>query len=99
MQSITKVTFRTLKPGFGAEVLDVDLASADPEVIDEGVRVFELHGVLLLRDQKMKPDDLMRFLGHFGVLSNHTLNHYTPPNYPNTYTLSTHKYPHAPPSH
>ncbi len=91
MHSITRVKFRTLKPGFGAEVLDVDLASADPELIDEVVRVFDLHGVLLVRDQHMEPDDLMRFLGHFGVLEDHTLKQYTLPNYPKIYVLSNRK--------
>src|SRR5882762_8130573 len=77
MQPISRVTFRALKPGFGAEVLDVDLASADADVIDEVVRVFELHGVLLMRD-----------LGRFGVLEDHTLKQFTLPNYPKIYVLS-----------
>jgi len=79
---------RPLKPGFGAEVLGVDLASADSDTIAEVARVFELHGVLLARDQKMKPDDLMRFLGHFGVLEDHTLKQFTLPGYPKIFVLS-----------
>ena len=88
MHSITSLKIRELKPGFGAEVLDVDLASADSETINEVVRVFELHGVLLVRDQKLRPADLMRFLGHFGVLEDHTLKQFTLPGYPKIYVLS-----------
>ena len=79
---------RELKPGFGAEVQGVDLATADSATIREVVRVFELHGVLLVRDQKMKPDDLMRFLGQFGELEDHTLKQYTLPGYPKIFILS-----------
>ncbi len=93
MHSITSLKIRELKPGFGAEVLDVDLASADSETINEVVRVFELHGVLLVRDQKMKPPDLMRFLGHFGVLEDHTLKQYTLPGHPKIYVLSNRRDP------
>jgi taurine dioxygenase len=88
MKTDAAVTLRELKPGFGAEVLDVDLAGADPETLSEIVRAFELHGVLLVRDQKMRPDDLMRFLGQFGELEDHTLKQYTLPGYPKIYILS-----------
>ncbi|HLQ13498.1 MAG TPA: TauD/TfdA family dioxygenase [Steroidobacteraceae bacterium] len=88
MDSITSLRIRELKPGFGAEVLDVDLARADSETIKEVARVFELHGVLLVRDQKMQPADLMRFLGHFGVLEDHTLQQFTLKGFPKIYLLS-----------
>ena len=91
MHSITSLKVRELKPGFGAEVLDIDLASAETEAIEEVARVFELHGVLLVRDQKMHPADLMRFLGHFGVLEDHTLKQFTLPGYPKIYVLSNRK--------
>jgi taurine dioxygenase len=93
MNAVRKIEVRELKPGFGAEVLGVDLAAADSETILEVVRIFELHGVLLVRDQKMTPDDLMRFLGHFGVLEDHTLKQYTLPGYPKIYILSNRTHP------
>lgn len=80
-----------LKSGFGVQVLDVDLATADSKTIEHVARTFELHGVLLVRDQKMRPDDLMRFLGHFGELEDHTLQQYTLPGYPKIYVLSNRK--------
>ena len=51
-----------LKRGFGARILDIDLAASSDAVLDEAVRVFDLHGAILLRDQKMTPDDLVRFV-------------------------------------
>lgn len=82
------MTVRDLKPGFGAEVAGVDLAAADSATLSKIVGVFELHGVLLVRDQKMTPDDLMRFLGHFGELEDHTLKQFTLPGYPKIFLLS-----------
>ena len=79
---------RELKPGFGAEVQGVDLAAANSATIREVVRVFELHGVLLVRDQRMTPDDLMHFLGQFGELEDHTLKQFTLPGYPKIFILS-----------
>jgi taurine dioxygenase len=88
MNGVDALQVRQLKAGFGAEVLGVDLATADSDTIDEVVRCFELHGVLVVRDQNMTPDDLMRFLSHFGVLEDHTLKQYTLPGYPKIYILS-----------
>lgn len=91
MTTAPGLKIRELKAGFGAEVLGIDLASADSQSIQEVARTFELHGVLLVRDQKMGPDDLMRFLGHFGELEDHTLKQYTLPGYPKIYILSNRK--------
>ncbi len=88
MNIVPELKVRQLKPGFGAEVLDLDLATADSAQIGEVARVFELHGVLLVRDQKMQPDDLVRFLGHFGELEDHTLKQFTLPGYPKIFILS-----------
>ncbi len=88
MDMRSQLEIRSLKPGFGAEVLGVDLATADSATIREVARVFESNGVLLVRDQKMAPDDLMRFLGHFGELEDHTLKQFTLPGYPKIFVLS-----------
>ncbi|MGQ0429537.1 MAG: TauD/TfdA dioxygenase family protein, partial [Gammaproteobacteria bacterium] len=88
MNQASSFRTRELKPGFGADVQGVNLATADSATIREVVRVFDLHGVLLVRDQIMKPDDLMRFLGHFGELEDHTLKQYTLPGYPKIFILS-----------
>ena len=88
MDKAAGIEIRPLKPGFGAEVLGVDLAGAESDTIAEVARVFGLHGVLLARGQNMTPDDLMRFLGHFGELEDHTLKQYTLPGYPKIFILS-----------
>jgi taurine dioxygenase len=79
---------RALKPGFGAEILDVDLATAEAETSDAVVAAFNLRGAILLRNQKLRPDDLLAFVGRFGEPEGHTLQQYTLPGYPNIYILS-----------
>jgi len=69
MDQAVKLRVRELKPGFGAEVQGVDLSTADSSTIRDVVNVFDRHGVLLVRDQALTPDDLMRFLGHFGAIT------------------------------
>lgn len=80
-----------LKSGFGAEVSGVDVASASDEVQQSLVDVFQKHGALLIRDQNMSPDDLMRFLSAFGEPEDHTQTKFTLPGYPKIYLLSNKK--------
>ena len=50
--------------------------------------MFNLHGAVLLRDQKMAPADLVRFIARFNTPEGHTLQQFTLPGYPNIYILS-----------
>jgi taurine dioxygenase len=77
-----------LKPGFGAQIHDVDLARADRETLDAVVAAFHRHGAILVRDQTMKPQDLMRFVSAFGEPEDHTLQENTLPGFPKIYILS-----------
>ncbi|MEM1102905.1 MAG: TauD/TfdA family dioxygenase [Pseudomonadota bacterium] len=79
---------RDLRPGFGAEITGVDAATADEATLQDVVRVFDRSGAVLLRDQKMTPEDLMRYLGAFGELEDHTLQQFTLPGYPKIFLLS-----------
>jgi taurine dioxygenase len=79
---------RELKPGFGAEILNVDLATAAPAAIDAVVAAFNLSGAILLRNQTLSADKLLAFVRHFGEPEGHTLQQYTLPGYPNIYILS-----------
>jgi taurine dioxygenase len=83
-------TFRTrpLKPGFGAEIVGVDLATADDGALAGVVAAFHRHGVILIRDQALGPDQLIRFISAFGEPEEHTLKENTLPGYPNIYILS-----------
>lgn len=83
-----KVKTRELKPGFGAELLDIDLKSADSETLDQVVRAFHKHGAILLRDQNMTPDTLLSFIGLFGEPEDHTQKQFTLPGYPKIFILS-----------
>jgi taurine dioxygenase len=88
MDTATQVKFRPLKPGFGAEILDVDIKHADDATIDSVVAAFQAHGAILLRDQSLEPADLMRFIGRFGAPEDHTLVENTLPGFPKIYVLS-----------
>ncbi|CAN5226253.1 TauD/TfdA family dioxygenase [soil metagenome] len=88
MSSDVRLTTRELKPGFGAEILDVDLSDADDPTLAAVVDTFHRSGAILLRDQQLTSDDLMAFIGHFGEPEGHTLAEYTLPGYPKIYVLS-----------
>ena len=82
------LVFSELKPGFGAQILGVDLPTATEEKIDAVVAAFHRHGAIVLRDQTMTPDDLMRFIGRFGEAEDHTQTRFTLPGYPKIFILS-----------
>jgi taurine dioxygenase len=84
----TTLRTRPLKPGFGAEIVGVDLASADDGALAGVVDAFHRHGVILIRDQALGPDQLIRFISAFGEPEEHTLKENTLPGYPNIYILS-----------
>lgn len=88
MSTIARSAIRELKPGFGAELLNVDLHGADDQQLDEVVATFQRHGAVLVRDQKLTPDDLIDVISHFGEPEGHTLQQFTLPGYPNIYILS-----------
>jgi taurine dioxygenase len=77
-----------LKPGFGAQIHGVDLASADDETLQSVVDAFHRHGAIVLRGQSMKPQDLIRFVSAFGEPEDHTLQENTLPGFPKIYVLS-----------
>ena len=88
MDKALALEIRELKPGFGAELLGVDLSSANSEIRAQVVRAFDLHGALLVRDQNMSPDALISFLQCFGELEDHVVKQHTLPGYPKIFILS-----------
>jgi taurine dioxygenase len=88
MNAVAPPPIRELKPGFGAEVLGVDLPRATSEQRSLIVDAFQHHGALLLRDQTLSPDDLLDLIRLFGEPEGHTLQQFTLPGYPNIYILS-----------
>ncbi|MBB6251988.1 TauD/TfdA dioxygenase family protein [Nitrospirillum iridis] len=88
METLEALRTRPLKPGFGAEILDVDLKTASPEEVDQVVDAFHRFGAILLRDQDLDPAGLKAFLGRFGALEGHTQKQFTLPDHPEIYILS-----------
>jgi len=88
MNTAVQVRIRPLKPGFGAEILDVDLRRADAATLAAVVDTFQRHGAILLRGQTMAPGDLVDFISHFGEPEDHTLKEFTVPGQPKVYRLS-----------
>jgi taurine dioxygenase len=88
MRTAVRLETKELKPGFGAQILDLDLARSDDETLDSVVDLFNLHGAILLRDQSMSPENLVRFMARFNEPEGHTLKHFTLPGHPYVYVLS-----------
>ncbi len=88
MTTAVQVRTRPLKPGFGAEILDVDLQHADDATMEAVVDAFHKHGAILLRDQAMTPADLTAFVARFGEPEDHTLKEFTVEGFPKVYRLS-----------
>jgi taurine dioxygenase len=88
MSTVVETRIRPLKPGFGAEILDVDLSRADEATIKGVIDTFHKHGAILLRGQKMSPGQLTDFVAQFGEPEDHTLREFTVPGFPKVYTLS-----------
>src|SRR5580693_8033387 len=88
MTIVAGLEMTELKPGFGAQILNLDLAKSTDRDLDSVVEVFNLHGAVLLRNQAMKPEDLVRFMARFNTPEGHTLKQFTLPGYPNIYILS-----------
>ncbi|ASG23924.1 TauD/TfdA dioxygenase family protein [Nitrospirillum viridazoti] len=88
METLEALRTRPLKPGFGAEILDVDLKTASPAEVDQVVEAFHRHGAILLRGQDLDPAGLKAFLGRFGPLEGHTQKQFTLPDHPEVYILS-----------
>lgn len=88
MTTAVQLKTRPLKPGFGAELIDVDLASADQETIASVVDAFHRHGAILLRGQTLDPAQLVAFISAFGEPEDHTQTQFTLPGHPKVFILS-----------
>ncbi len=88
MSTAVAIRTRPLKPGFGAEILDVDLRHADDPTMAAVIDTFHRFGAILLRDQVMTPAALTAFMARFGEPEDHTLQEYTVEGFPKVYRLS-----------
>ncbi|MDB5453580.1 MAG: TauD/TfdA family dioxygenase [Caulobacteraceae bacterium] len=88
MSTLVDIRTRPLKEGFGAEILGVDLRTADAETLAAVVATFHKHGAILLRGQTLSPGELTDFIANFGEPEDHTLKEFTVPGFPKVYRLS-----------
>jgi taurine dioxygenase len=88
MDTALGLTITELKPGFGAEIHDLDLSTAGDAEANAVVDVFNLHGAVLLRNQTLTPDQLVKFISRFNEPEGHTQRQFTLPGYPNIFILS-----------
>lgn len=86
--SVAALNVKELKPGFGAQITGLNLRKATNADRADVVDAFQHHGAIVLRDQKLTPDDLMTFIAAFGQAEDHTLKQFTLPGYPKIYILS-----------
>jgi taurine dioxygenase len=88
MTTDSLIRTRPLMAGFGVEILDVDLSTADEDARQKVIDLFHENGAIMLRGQKLTPDDLMAFISLFGEPEGHTQTKFTLPGYPKIFVLS-----------
>lgn len=89
--SIPTLSVRKLSYSFGAEVSGLDLRDdLPPETVAEVRRLWNEHGILLLRNQAITPDRLISYSRYFGELDRHeTLAPFRHPEHEELFVLST----------
>ncbi|SAI24575.1 taurine dioxygenase [Bordetella ansorpii] len=80
---------RSLHPGFGIEVLDLDLADpASDAAIDQLVQDLDRHSLILVRGQKLSNPRHVEVSRRFGSLMTHVLKQFLTTGLPEIYVLS-----------
>lgn len=86
------VIIRPLSDAAGAEVIGVDLRQSLDDAIFKAIHKALLdHCVIVLRDQKLTPEDHIAFSQRFGTLSVHVLDQFLLPGYPEILQISNKK--------
>jgi taurine dioxygenase len=83
--------FRTqpLKANFGVEIIGVDIAKAEPAVCQAVMKLLRRHAAIVLRDQRLSPEDQLAFTRLFGEpAENNTRIEYTVPGFPEIFVIS-----------
>ena len=88
MATATQLRTRPLMPGFGAEILDVDVTTADPETLREVVGIFHRTGAIVLRGQSLDKPQQVAFTTLFGPPADNIRKEYIDPDYPKVYIIS-----------
>jgi taurine dioxygenase len=88
MNTHTACRTKPLKAGFGVEILDVDVATADDRTLADVVATFNHHGAIVLRNQKLTPKVQLAFTRLFGEAEENARKEYCDPDFPQVYVLS-----------
>lgn len=88
MRSKHALRTRPLMPGFGVEILDVDVAQADAAMRAEIVALFRHHGAVLMRQQRLEPHAQVEFTNCFGPCEDNDRVEYVLPECPKIYVIS-----------
>ncbi len=86
----TRIALRTrpLMPDFGVEIMDVDVTSAEPDVLGEIVAAFHRHGAIMLRGQYLDQPAQLAFTRLFGEPERNARPEWCDPDYPHVYVIS-----------
>ncbi len=79
---------RPLKGKFGVEVTGVDVAAASPEVLASIVELLNRHGVVVVRDQHLTPEEQVAFTRYFGAPADNPRKEFTIPGQPDVFVIS-----------
>jgi taurine dioxygenase len=79
---------RPLMPEFGVEILDVDIASADPETLSEVATLLFRHGAIVVRRQSLDQAGQVAFTNVFGLPAGNDYPEWCDPDYPEIYIIS-----------
>jgi taurine dioxygenase len=74
--------------GMGIELTGLDLSTASDETLEAVAGAHRTASVMLIRNQTLNPDQLVRFGRALGALEDHTREQFTLPGYPTIYILS-----------
>ena len=85
-----KVALRTrpLMPNFGVEILDVNVVTAGPEILDAVVDCFHRNGAIVLRGQTLSKVQQLAFTRLFGEPEANARPEFCDPEFPEIYVIS-----------
>jgi taurine dioxygenase len=82
-------TAREITPEIGCEISGLDVRRlSDPAVEARVKELIGRHHMLVFKDQKLDPHELIEFTGHFGEPDSHVLKQYTHRDHPGVYVIS-----------
>lgn len=84
----TALPIRVLPGPMGAVLEGFDARSVTPAQVPALLEALARHGVLILRDQSLRPEDLLAFARLLGPLEEHVLADFAKPGFPDIFVLS-----------